>query len=185
MTRPGSPGCSRLGYNLPWFQAMKWFSRITGHRPPRKRSHAYLSERPHWRVEDMDFSRFFGALPRVVPEGSMLYIENTQFARDVNDYLVPRAVQAPQHAVKAGTIWPKPRFFHVPVTRPVMHGLAELAERHAAPEVADHMVVYRDSTILIEWYDAGFDPIFLSREIDENTVREFGVQIGAKYEEPS
>jgi len=66
-----------------------------------------------------------------------------------------------------------------------MQALAEVSERHAAPEVADHTIVYCESTTLLEWYDAGFDPIFLSKEIDENKVKAFCAQIGAKYDESS
>lgn len=173
-----------MRYNLGGFRAMSWFRRILGGKAHPESPHGYLCERPHWRVVGVKvFSPSFRELPSLVPKGSVLYIENTRFDRDVNEFLVPRAVEAPRGLVRAGTIWPKPKFFHVPITQPDMQGLAELSERHAEPEVADHMVVYRESTILLEWYDAGFDPIFLSKEIDEKKVKVFCAQGGAKYDE--
>jgi len=96
---------------------MGWFQRILGGRSQPESGHAYLCERPHWRVVGVKvFGPFFRKLPSLVPEGSILYIENTRFDRDVNEFLVPRAVESPRGLVKAGTIWPKPKLFHVPIT---------------------------------------------------------------------
>ena len=80
---------------------------------------------------------------------------------------------------------PRPRSFHVPVADAVMCGLADISERHAEPEVADHMVAYHDRGVVLEWYDAGSDPIFVAKEIPEATVAAFCTKIGAKYDEPT
>jgi hypothetical protein len=45
------------------------------------------------------------------------------------------------------------------------------------------MVVYRGSAILLEWYDAGDDPIYLSKEIEEEKVKTLASKLGGKYDE--
>jgi hypothetical protein len=45
------------------------------------------------------------------------------------------------------------------------------------------MVAYHRSGILLEWYDAGLDPIYVSKEIPEATLAAFCTQTGTKYDE--
>ena len=83
-----------------------------------------------------------------------------------------------------GTIWPRPECFHMQITRDNLEGLAEIAERHATPEVAVHLHVYKGSKVLLEWYDAFFDdPFYVSKDISEEKLREFCNTLGTKYEE--
>ncbi len=163
--------------------AMKWLRRIMGSKGHNKPSHVYLCQRLHWRVIGVRvFESFFRALPDFVPEGSTLYIENDIFTPDVEGYLKGLAVED-AIVVARGTIWPKTRKYRIPITKANMVGLAQISERHAEPEVAAHMVVYRGSAILLEWYDAGFDPLYLSREHDEGKVKTFCANLGATYDE--
>jgi hypothetical protein len=48
-----------------------------------------------------------------------------------------------------------------------------LAERHAAPEIADHLVVYGDRQLLLWAGDVGDGYVSLSRQLPEATVRAF------------
>jgi len=148
-----------------------------------KPAHIYLCQRPHWRVVGVRiFGSFFRALSDFVPDGSTLYVENDSFTPDVEKYLKGLSVEDAT-VVARGTIWPKPREYRIPVTRGNMVGLAQISERHAEPEVAAHIVAYRDSAILLEWYDAGFDPIYLSRDFEEAKVKTFCTTLGATYDE--
>ena len=83
-----------------------------------------------------------------------------------------------------GTIWPRPACFHVTATSDNLVGLAGLAERHADPELADHVHVHKDGRVLIEWHDAFFWglPIFMSKEIPEENVRRFCEALSVGYE---
>ncbi len=163
---------------------MIWFERFFRPEKNRKRSHVYVCELPHWRIVGVHvFSSFFRELPNLVPAGTILYIENTGFWADVAQYLGGHAVAQPERKIERGTILPRPKYFHVPITAAVMSGLAEIAERHAEPEVADHMVAYHEPGILLEWYDAGVDPIFASKDIAESSVAAFCTKIGARYDE--
>ena len=154
-----------------------------GPRDHTQSAHVYLGQRPHWRVVGVRvFGSFFRALPDLVPDGSTLYIENDTFTPDVEKYL--KGLSAEDATLVArGTIWPKTRKYRIPITPANMVGLAQISERHAEPEVAAHMVVYRGSAIQLEWYDAGDDPIYLSRELDEGKVKTFCTNLGATYDE--
>lgn len=61
-----------------------------------------------------------------------------------------------------------------------MSTLADLAEVRAEHDVADHMVAYCDDEILLEWYDAIFDPMFISRVIDEGSLSAFARSVGGE-----
>ncbi|MGH6629130.1 MAG: hypothetical protein ACREB3_05320, partial [Burkholderiales bacterium] len=162
---------------------MTWLHKLFGRKGHKKPSQVYLCERPHWRIVGVRvFDSFFRALPDFVPDGSALYIENTSFTPDVEEYLKGLAIEDATEIAR-GTIWPKPRRYRIPIVQTIMAGLAQISARHAEPEVADHMVVYRASTVLLEWYDAGFDPIYLSREFEEAKVKTFCANLGAKYDE--
>jgi hypothetical protein len=163
---------------------MIWFERFFCPEKNRKRSHVYVCELPHWRIVGVRvFDGFLREVSNLVPADSTLYIENTTFDPDVTEYLGEHAIQDRVHEIQPGTILPKPKYFHVPITAPVMSGLAKIAERHAEPEIASHMVVYHERRILLEWYDAGSDPIFVSKDIAEASMKAFCAKIGAGYDE--
>jgi hypothetical protein len=61
-----------------------------------------------------------------------------------------------------------------------MSALAELAEARAEHDVAEHLIAYRADEILLEWYDAIYDPIFVSRAIDRETLAAFAESVGGE-----
>ncbi|MBI5480007.1 MAG: hypothetical protein HY906_14165 [Deltaproteobacteria bacterium] len=119
----------------------------------------------------VDVAVFFKALPALLPDGATLFVEGKPSAR-VKEFLGAHAVEATAK-IERGTGWPRQVVFHVAVDRDTMNGLAELAEEHAAPELADHIVVYRDNRVLLSWYDFVDDPIYLAGEVADEQVEEF------------
>ncbi len=63
-----------------------------------------------------------------------------------------------------------------------MSRLAQLAEDRAEHDVAEHVIAYRGDEILLEWYDAVFDPLFVSRAIDEKTLSTFARSVGGEFD---
>ena len=59
--------------------------------------------------------------------------------------------------------------------------LAHIMERHATPEGTVHLHVYKDNKILLQWYDAFFDPMFISEVIDEEKIRHFCEKLSLEY----
>ncbi|UCH36263.1 MAG: hypothetical protein JSV65_07890 [Armatimonadota bacterium] len=149
--------------------------------PAEERHGIELGPGPHWEVSSTkDYREFFRALPDLVPEGSVLYLEGCALAREIRLYAYTRAARETSK-VAMGTIWPRPKVLHIPVTRENLAGLAQLAEHHAEPEVADHVHVYKGDEVLLEWYDAPDHPLSISTEIPEDKVMQFCARLGVTY----
>ena len=162
---------------------MGWLSRLLHYVPAEEREGLSL-EPPCWEVScPEDFGAFLRALPDLAPAGSILYLEGHP-AADVSSYVEQRA---PRSITKlaVGTIWPRPKCLHMLITRENVAGLAELEERHALPEIAAHVHVYNKNQVLLQWYDAGSDPLAISKHLPEQDVRDFCARLGIRMEEGS
>ena len=126
-----------------------------------------------------DLSEFLRALPELLPQGSILYLEGTS-APDVIAFL-ERHPAPYTNKVAAGTIWPRPTFFHIQITPDTMHELAGLCEIHATAEVCFHVHAYRDGQVLVEQYDAFSQPLWISRDVAEDKVAHFCKRLGVSY----
>jgi len=138
-----------------------------------------LGETEPWRVSPTkDVERFVRALPVLAPEGSLAYFEGTgepHVAKYLTEVSVPAHVQ-----VAIGTIWPRPDYYHVPVSQESMDSLAAFLDEAPAGYFCTHCHVYRNGSILLEWHDAFMDdPMYVSRAIDEHTVRAFADRLGS------
>ena len=60
--------------------------------------------------------------------------------------------------------------FHLPLSGTNLGDLRELAERHAEPEVCDHLVVYREGEVLLWAHDAGSGDVMVSRKLPDEAV---------------
>ena len=137
---------------------------------------------PFWEVSgETDFPSLLTALADLLPEGCILYFEDGSPSGELLDFL--RAHEVPERAhVAYGTIWPKPRVFHVPVVPETLQRLAELTRSCAAPELAIHFHVYLNQTVLLEWHDAFGQPMLLSGEFPEERVRTFAERLHMSYQ---
>ncbi len=162
---------------------MCFLSKIFGYVPAEERKGISLSGKPCWEISGVKgLPAFLRAVLNLVPSDSVLYLEDRYAPRKLRSYLQERVARN-TCKVQMGTIWPRPECFHMQITKENLEGLAELAERFAAPEVATHLHIYKEGDILLEWYDAFFDPLFVSKKIPEFRIREFCQKLGAKYEE--
>ena len=140
----------------------------------------YLCDTPHWAIEgNPDFLVFFRNLHQLVEERAILAVSGSSLESAVSDYLTKIKIE-PRAGVRCEPHFFGPDAYHVPATVDNLAGLADMAEHHADPEVADHMVVYRDTTVLLEWYDAGANPIWITKDIDEDRIASFGRAIGCE-----
>ena len=124
-----------------------------------------------------DFYALLRAIDEVMPEGAVLCLEGTSIVDEVAAFLDTRQPVDPP-AVEANTLWPKPRLFHLPLSGTNLAELRALAEHHAEPEVADHLVVYRDRDVLLWAHDAGAGYVTASRFLPEETVERFRSSLG-------
>ena len=84
--------------------------------------------------------------------------------------------------IEMGTIWPRPKVFHLPATIENLNNLADLAETRIAFEIAVHIHIYIENKVIFQWYDAfSDDPIYLSKDIQEENVKNFCNFLSLKY----
>jgi len=154
---------------------MSWLFRILGLEP----EGLVMGKNPHWRTSlANDFTLFLDSLEIISPEGAILYLESSNNPNDIRKYLEARKAQMITK-ISRGTLFPMPEIFHMEITKENIKGLIELASHHKnAPE---HVHIYKDNTILLQWYDVFDDPIFISKEISENKVRDFCKKLGVEY----
>jgi hypothetical protein len=123
---------------------------------------------------------FFLALVELLPLPAYLCFEGTSIAPDVRTLLESNAVAATLQ-IRAGTLWPKPSVFHVFASKQFVGKLAELAGRHAEPEICDHFHAYKDSHGLMQWYDAFDDPLLIDESVAEATLQSFCRKLRVQY----
>ena len=103
-----------------------------------------------------DFHALLRAIDVAMPKDASLRVEGGPgvIAPDVETFLRSRPSADPR-PIAHNTIWPAPLTFDVSLAGATMAGLRDLAERHAEPEVCDHLVVYRGDELLLWAHDAG------------------------------
>jgi hypothetical protein len=95
-----------------------------------------------------DLCALLRAIDETLPKDATHYVEGSSLSPDLMDFLARRRT-ATRHEVKVGTVWPKPKGFHLPLSGTNLGELRGLAARHAEPEICDHLVVYRESEVLL------------------------------------
>jgi len=139
-----------------------------------------LWNQPHWELNGRpDSALFFRRLAEGLPTATTLFVEGTGLARDVDDYL-RSAAEPGEYLPKRQTLWPRPKQYRLTFDSPTLEALAALAERHAEPELLDHLFVYNGSAVLLEYPDAFGRgcPMFVSRDSDEQRIRDFAAALG-------
>ena len=136
---------------------------------------------PYWEtIGPRGFTELFKALQGWLPPNAVLYFEGGSPDAEINDFMANFSIPEQTH-VAMGTIWPRPKVFHVPATEAVLKKLTSIMEHHAEPELAVHFHVYQDNTVLLEWDDAFDQSLLISGSILEETVKVFADKIGEKY----
>lgn len=137
--------------------------------------------RPFWEVSGKtDFPSLMGALPDLLPGECTLYFEGGSPSGQLLDFLKEHGVPERAH-VAYGTIWPRPRVFHLPASPQTMSRLANLTSSCTYPELAVHFHVYRDQAVLLEWHDAFTQPMLLSGELPEQKIKAFALRLHMSY----
>ena len=122
----------------------------------------------------------FAALPTLIDGDCTIYLEGGSHSDEVASFIDTHQV-APQVQIARGTIWPRQQVYHLPATVDVFDGLSRLADHHALPEICEHLVIYRPSIVLVDWYDVFDREIYASSTIPERSVRKFAGIVGATY----
>jgi hypothetical protein len=160
---------------------MKWLYKIFNAVPPSERKGINLTD-PFWEITPIEnIESFLLALPLLVPDNSILYLEGVGLRDNLRSFLEEINI-VNDIKVEMGTIWPKPKCYQILITEKSMKELSEIAKKYVPCEVASHVHVYKDNNILLQWFDAFIDePIFLSKDIAEENVKEFCNKTGTIY----
>ena len=122
----------------------------------------------------------FAALPLLAGDGATLYMEGGSHSDEVASFVAAHAIPA-EERVARGTIWPRQKVNQLPATPEIFAGLSRLADHHATPEICDHLVVYRESLVLVDWYDVFDREVYASSTISEQAIAEFAALVGGSY----
>lgn len=124
-----------------------------------------------------DLCALLRAIDETMPKGAVLCVEGTSIVPEVKDFLSSR--QAPvSRKIAPNTLWPKPETFHLPLDSTNLAELRALAERHAEPEVADHLAVYSGDDLLLWAPDAGDGEVWLARALPQRTLERLRLALG-------
>lgn len=133
-----------------------------------------------------DLYELLRAIDEVLPEDTILYLENTSFAPAVRrflDALPPEPTVLAQ--IASGTLYPEPETLHLPLRGSNLTKLRELAEHLAEPEICDHLAVYRNDALLLTAHDAGDGEVEVGPHLPDETRRRFERSLGHALEPPT
>jgi hypothetical protein len=125
---------------------------------------------PSWEIDaPSDWALFFRNIAKIMPEESVLFVEGTNICAEVEEFYKQQSLPC-DLKLAAGTIWPKPRFYHIPVQQPIMEKIAELAQGHAWPEICDHLRIHDGNRLLLHWFDFPTDPLYIAGTVAERDI---------------
>jgi hypothetical protein len=135
---------------------------------------------PYWELDGpRTFGELLNALKNWVPDGAVLYFEGGCPDAEILNFMATHSIPELSH-LAMGTIWPRPKVFHVPATLVILTKLARIMARHAEPELAVHFHVYRNDTVLLEWHDAFSQPMLISGCVPDQEVRILAERFGER-----
>jgi hypothetical protein len=147
-----------------------------------------LADPEPWEISTaIDAASFLRALPTLPLDHGVILFEGTT-SRVVANWLRKHA-QSEGLEIRPGTILPASDFWHLPLHVTTVEDLAALVETQAVSMPAIHLHVYEGSDVVLEWYDAFDEPLWLSRRLDRAAAEQFAKSIHgtlsiAKREQP-
>jgi hypothetical protein len=119
-----------------------------------------------------DLYALLEAIDDVMPSDSVLFLEAGSATADIVQFLETHHQSTP-HTVKRGTIFPRSRVYHLPLSSGHLTELRRLADQHAEPEVCDHLAVFHGDRLLLTAYDAGFGHVEIIRTMPSEVIDRF------------
>jgi hypothetical protein len=161
---------------------MGFLAKLFNATPREKLKGVSLGKDAHWEVSPVrDFPSLLEALPRILPQGAILYLEGGTPPKEISAFLNSHCLPEETH-LAMGTIWPKPQVFHLPASAENLACLAKLARQCSAMQIAVHLHVYHQGKVLLEWYDAFWkDPFYLSDAVVEDRLKDFCSSLSLTY----
>jgi hypothetical protein len=135
-----------------------------------------------WVIEDLkDAVSFFRHIHRLIPAGSILYLEGCGIHSDVaRFYQANRASNAV--CVVRDIIFPIPETFHLPMTPEAIDGVIGILGQHPLEACFNHGKAYRNEKLLFAFHDEydGSD-LLVSDLVSEQNIQAFCSELAATY----
>lgn len=161
---------------------LKWLWGLIGGVPPEDAGGLMLrGKEARLVLYSGDVRALLRGIKDVLPPDAILYIEGPKDPLVIHLLEANRATT--REKIQVGTLWPRAEFYHLPNDERVIEHLIGLAAHLAAPEVADHLVVYRGPQVLVAAYDLGNEQLSISHDLGEERYRRFLESIGGTEEE--
>ena len=135
-----------------------------------------------WEISPVtDYELFLKSLFVFTTGNTILYFEGTE-EKNLENFLENKIVSNPLKIFQ-GTIWPKPKKFHIVLSKQNLGELLEHLEKYPVGHFCDHLHVHDGKKILLEWYDVftGDSIITANPEIAEEKIKQFSSKLGSKY----
>lgn len=126
--------------------------------------------------ERVDSSKFFKALANYFQDATTLFIEGDSIANEVMN-LYKENIEKGDYLPRSGTTFPRSTKIRCKYSVEFMNELACIADKHAEPELCDHLHLYNDNNVILEWMDAFSDEILISKSVPEKVVKQFSAAI--------
>jgi hypothetical protein len=134
---------------------------------------------PRWELwGKVDSSRFFKSLASTFPTATTIFLEGTP-SPDVDEFL-RSAVDPGPYLPDRETAWQKGNLYRLRFDSSTLTSLAELAGRHAEPELLDHLHIYVNEVPLLSWHDA-FDrasPLVVAAAANRDHLQRLASDLG-------
>lgn len=157
---------------------------MTRREPPSLQDPLTLPAGPCWELEEraVDSTTFLRALPSTFPEATDAYFEGSSIEADILQIFEHHASASP-YLPEPQTIWSTGTItrFRCRFTSSLFEALAAASEHHAEPELFDHIFLYADRQVLLEWPDAFANCMWIAPSIAEPRVRAFAAALGLSY----
>lgn len=122
-------------------------------------------------------SDFVRALSLLAMPNATLALEGT-ISDNVVDWLRLNA-SAEGLRISPGTLWPASDWWYIPLDAQKLEALARVIGDEPP---AIHLFVYEGDQVLLEWYDAFTDPLWLSRQLSRLQLDRFVARVGGTLE---
>jgi hypothetical protein len=135
----------------------------------------------HWVAENIkDSISFFEHLPKLLPAGTILYVEGTSISAEVAAFYQKHHAHSAV-AVVRDTIFPTPDIYHFTFSPEVAAHLKAFANSCAAPDLFDHIKAYCGESLLFSFHDAFQGWLLFSEHLAETDVAMFCQALGVGY----